>query len=83
MVTLTEKHDEQGDIPDDVPIDVILWATALQKPIIASAILGLPLGLIFYFVGPYFFEPKMPLVAAVSGWLSGTITVYLLLRRPY
>lgn len=79
--------DEQVDptlLP--VPFEVELWVAIIKRPLVAATILSIPLAVLViaadWFLGlapgilPFWYR-------AVSAWIAGTLTLWVLFSRPY
>lgn len=75
------------------PLEVQLFVTAIKNPVVASAVVGFPFGVISYTLGLFNLHPFQLLIVDAPGfhagihgvvaWFSFALVCFLLLIRPY
>jgi hypothetical protein len=81
------------DASGPVPTHVQVWATALSNPLVSSALVAVPIGLLCSLLAALGLSPThlvgldLPGASAVidgaAGWAAGTLVIYLELTKPY
>lgn len=70
------------------PIEMEKYVELVKNPVLGSAVLGLPFGLLMYVVAFLGLFPMpgaelSPSQVGGIGWASCALTVYVLISRPY
>lgn len=85
----------EDEPPGPVPWHVHLWTIVLSKPLVSSAVLALPIGLLVYGIAALGYGPwdvftlgaeapdMPPLLEGALGWVAGTLTCYVQFTKPY
>lgn len=72
-----------------IPLEVQVWVAALKRPIVASIIMGMPFGLLNYFLSAsgyrlLIFIQGYPIIDLFSIWVASALTFYsIFFAKPY
>ena len=69
-----------------IPCHVKLWVAMITRPLLASAIVGLPFGLVMYWLainGISVVDLMPDWYSLLAGWLSVSLVMYIRLTNPY